>query len=328
MAFSYKNIAYAKQSAFGSSIAVGSVFLPVTNFDLNKDPEASAVEQTTNTPKGWRRAVNIKDTVNGNAGFHVDFNNIGYWLNLGWGGGVTTAALGASATRYDFIQNSTGNLTTGRFDADKHGHLEAWQDVFATKFELTASDGVITGTIDLTGSRQIAGQTFSPSVTETRVLTFANAQWYYADSTGVAGATMPMKSTTWTLTYNSGGEGKFESGSPVISRQDTVMPTLELSIERFFDGSSGPLVTRNNVYTEDAERGMILELTSDSDDLIAGVTQYKLVFPIPAVKLQTSSRPYEAGQYIIEAVSGMGLANDSAGYMCEPYLITGNGFTF
>src|SRR6188768_22753 len=105
--FAYNNVAYAKQSAFGASIAVGSVYLPVRSFEVNKDPEAIIVNQTTNTVKGMRRAVNIKNTVTGNATIYPDFINIGYWLGLAWGGGVTTAALGTSATTYKFVQNTS-----------------------------------------------------------------------------------------------------------------------------------------------------------------------------------------------------------------------------
>lgn len=326
--FAYKNIAYNKQSAFGSSIGVGSNYLPVKTFEMNKDPEAVMVEQTTNTAKGIRRAVNVKDTVEGQATFNVDFINIGHWLALGWGGGVTTAAVGSSATKYSFIQDSNGDLTSGRFDVDKVNALEAFQDVFATSFELKASDGLIEGTISLTGSRQITGSTFTPTVTETRVLTFANAKIYYGNSYGAAGATIELPVTEWTFKYETGGEGKHQSGSNVISRHDTKFPVGQIEFTRFFDGSSGPLVARDNVFTEDQERGMVLELTSDPDSTITGTTPYVLRFPLPKVKFKTSERSFSAGEIIEEKVEGEALVEDAAGFMCEPELTTRNDITY
>lgn len=326
--FVYKNVAYNKQTAFGASIGVGSVFLPVRTFNLNKDPEATIVEQTTNTAKGFRRAVNIKDKVEGEATFFPDFVNIGYWLGLAWGGSIGAATLGNSASTYTFYQNTTGNANTGRFDQDKQGFLEGFQDVFATQFDLTASDGQVEGTITLSGSRQIQGGTFTPSVTESRVMTFANAKWFYSDSLGVAGATMELPVTNWSISYKPGFEGKYQSGTNVISRQDSMMPHFELTLNRFFDGASGPIAMRDNVYGEDRERGMILDLTSDTDDLIAGVTQFRLRLPLPKVKLMTDERPYEVGTQVVEAIKGEALVEDAAGYMCEPQLISLLGLTF
>lgn len=324
----YKNIAYNKQTGFGLSIGVGSVYLPVITFGGNKDVEATPINETTNTPKGLRRAVNIKDTIAGAATFNPDFVNIGYWTALGWGGGVSSVGVGTSATAYTFFQSSNCQLTSARFDVDKAGSLEAYQDMFATEISLTGSNGLLEGSITMSGSRQIAGATFTPTVIDTRVMTFANAKWYYGDSVGVAGATMEIPVTDWTLTYRTGGEGKFQSGANYITRQDLNYASLEFSLNRFFDGSSAGLVTRDNVYLEDRERGMKLVLTSDSDSVVAGTTPFMMTFDIPKAKLMTSERTYNAGEQVIETVAGQGLVDDTTGAICEPVLITRNGLTF
>lgn len=324
----YKNIAYNKQTGFGISIGVGSVYLPVINFAPNKDVEATPVSETTNTPKGLRRAVNIKDTIEGNATWNVDMINVGYWTGLGFGGGVTVAAVGTSASAYTFFQSSNCQLTSARFDVDKAGSIEAYQDIFATEYTLSASDGLIEGSVTVTGSRQIAGATFTPTITDTRVLTFANAQWYYGNTIGSAGATIEVPVTDWSLTYRSGGEGKFQSGANYITRQDLNYASLEINMTRFFDGSSGALVARDNVYVEDGERGMRLVLTSDSDNTIVGSTPYVMTFGIPKVKLMTSERTYNAGEQVVETITGQGLVDDTSGAICEPVLITRNGLTF
>lgn len=324
--FAYKDVAYNIQSAFGTSIGVGSVFLPIRTFNMNKNPEATIVEQTTNTLKGFRRAINVRDTVEGDATFYADPYTIGFWMGLAWGGTVSIATVGVSANRYTFAQNTTGNMKTGRFDVDKTGYVEAFQDVFATSFQLTASDGMVEGTISLTGSRQITGVDYTAGSTPARTLSFAEAKLFYSDSTGTAGATMEIPVTNWQLTYNSGAEGAFQSGSDKISRQNTLMPSLELTFDRYYDGSSGPLVARDNVYIEDGERGMILRLTSN--DTINGATPFVLEFPMPRVKLMTSERSYEAANMVMESVTAQALYDDSAGYMCEPTLVTYRSQTF
>jgi len=242
---------------------VDRVYLIVINLADNKVVDASPVTEANITPKGLRRAVNIKDTVEGSATWNVDMINIGYWTGLGFGGGVTSATVGTSASAYTFFQSSNCQLTSARFDVDKAGSIEAYQDMFATEYSLSASDGLIEGSVTLSGSRQIAGATFTPTITDTRVLTFANAQWFYGDTLGSAGATIEIPVTDWTFTYRTGGEGKFQSGANYITRQDLNYASLEITLNRFFDGSSGALVTRDNVYLEDRERGMRLVLTSD-----------------------------------------------------------------
>jgi hypothetical protein len=206
--------------------------------------------------------------------------------------------------------------------------MEAYQGVFARSFEITGSDNVLEATVELTGRIQNAGATYTPVNVETRVATFANAAWYYGNTLGTAGATIYIPTTTWSLKYTNNAVPKFE-GSNTITRVDIdEPPTLEFSFSRYFDGSSGPLTFRDNVYTEDQERGYRLVLTSDSDDLIVGSTPYVLEFGIPKGKAMTTSRPYNAGELLIEEAAGEGLVHDATGIMCEPVLTTSNGFTY
>lgn len=311
----YKDIGIADEATWGTSIASTTRKMHIRTSTLGLNPNKGLVEDIMTSMKGRERMVQTKNDVSGDLTGYATPRSLheAYELvNLAKG---VTSALGASAMIIDYVQNTSGTITSKTINTDRNNSQEKFNGVFATALDISWSDGLVEWTANCLAKTRAVGAVLSDTIGETV------KPYNYGDVTVTvhAGATYGAQPVTLAVSsgnvkYDNGAELAFLSGSNDASRADPKIPSVTGKLKIFHTGSSWV-----SAFTGASEFYLRIQMvTNSAEGLIAGVTPYMNRIDVPRIQFTSNVRNFEQAAISVEEIEYTGMFDYGTSALWKP----------